>query len=115
MGSLEKTTARSKTLFNDWFNGRAEHGSNSLVGKNVVPECLTDETGFKQRSRRCKLVAGAKDDRFKALVEWGEMREPMLPTIAPDARCIFGAEGRPGLDTCRRRSALRHGISASQS
>lgn len=73
--------------------GAGAHGtdtiSNSLVGKNVVPDGITNKTtGFKQWSRRYKLVAGAKDDRFKSLLEWAEMREPMAPSIVPDASGI---------------------------
>lgn len=42
---------------------------NSLIGKSVIPEGLTNKTGLKQRSRRYMLAPGANDDQFKALLE----------------------------------------------
>lgn len=47
------------------------HESKALVGKTAVPERLANKTSFKQWSRRCKLVAGAKHERFKVF-EWAE-------------------------------------------
>lgn len=44
--------------------------SNSLVLKRKVQEGPTHKVGIKQESRRCKLVAGAEDERFKVLLEW---------------------------------------------
>lgn len=45
----------------------------------------TNRTSFKEWSRRYKLVAGAKDEHFKAVLEWVEARETNAPTIAPEA------------------------------
>lgn len=44
-----------------------------------------------QRSRRYKLVACAKDDRFNILLEWVKAREPTAPTIFPYDRVIVDA------------------------
>lgn len=55
--------------------GGERHKSHSLVGKSMVPEGLAHRTSFKQWSRRYKLVAGAKDERFKMLPEWVEARK----------------------------------------
>lgn len=55
--------------------GRApqdQPGSNSLVGKNMVPDGLANKTGLKQWSHRHELVAGAHDEAFKVLLDWAE-------------------------------------------
>lgn len=59
--------------------------SNSAVGKKIVPEGLADKTNFKQRSRRYRLVAGAKDEKFKVHLEWAEAHENRAPTVTPEA------------------------------
>lgn len=54
--------------------------SNSPAWKHVVPEELTNKMNFKQWGRRDKLVACAKGERFKVLVEWVEARESNAAT-----------------------------------
>lgn len=50
--------------------GGERHESNPLFGKtNVAPEGLTNRTSFKHKSSRYKLVAGAKDERFKVFLD----------------------------------------------
>lgn len=44
-------------------------GSTLFIGKNMVPERLTNNTGFEQWDRGCKLVAVATDERLKVLLE----------------------------------------------
>lgn len=65
--------------------------TNALVGKNVVPEGLTNRSSFKQWSRRYKLVAGAKDERFKVLLEWAQARDPNEPAVDPAASNVANA------------------------
>lgn len=46
--------------------------SSAVVGKNMVSEGLAHRSSLKHWSRRYKLVAGARDERFKVLQERGE-------------------------------------------
>lgn len=55
-----------------------------------MPEGLTNWANFKQWSRRYKLVAGAKDERFK-LLEWAEAHETSAPIVVPEASNVAGA------------------------
>lgn len=98
VGGLEQTARQ----FQDVVQGLAQRqgtGANGadiapypLVGKNVVPKGLTNTTSFKQWIRRYELLAGAKDERLKTLLEGSELRDAAEPTIAPVASGIPGAE-----------------------
>lgn len=49
--------------------------SNSLVGKSVVAECLTNKTGFRKWSPHHKSVTTTKDESLKTLLKWAETPE----------------------------------------
>lgn len=67
-------------------NGAGERmESNSLVGKNAIPEGPSNRSSFKPLSRRYTLGAGAKDERFNVLLERAEAREPNAPAVNPAA------------------------------
>lgn len=69
--------------------------SNTLVGKNIVPDGLTNKASFKHRSRRYKLVAGARDERSKALFMWAEAHDTNAPAIDPNTSGTMGAQALP--------------------
>lgn len=69
----------------------AHQESKSFIGNNMAPEGLTNKTGFKQWSRRYKLVAGGEDERFKVLLEWAEARETNAAIIIPESSNVVGA------------------------
>lgn len=66
-------------------------GYNSFVGREVVSEDLTNKVSFKQRGRRYKLLVGAKDDRFKVLLDWAEARHMNAPTSVPESSGVVDA------------------------
>lgn len=57
---------------------------NSLVGKDMFPEGLTNKTSLTRWGRRWKLVAGAKDEQFN--LDWVEAWETNAPAIVLEAR-----------------------------
>lgn len=81
VGSLGQTTCRIQDVAQVMGPGANSGGQraqpNLSVGKKFCSESLTNKTRFKQWGRRCKLVAGAKNDRFKDLCD------PMLRKCAP--------------------------------
>lgn len=65
--------------------------------KSVAPEGFANKTSLKQWSRRCRLVAGAKDDRFKTVLEWAEAWEPTATTVAQKRQHSKGNAARAAL------------------
>lgn len=59
------------------------NGSSSLVGKNAVPEGLTNKTVCKQCGRRYNFMAGAEDEMFKVLLAWAELGRRSPPPSPP--------------------------------
>lgn len=72
---LSKLFVRSRRRFQAWLNEKGNESerkvSTSFAGNNVVPDGLPNKTGLKQWSCRCSLVAGAQEERFTILLEWG--------------------------------------------
>lgn len=66
--------------------------SNTLVGKHLAPEDLTNKAGSKHWGRGCKLMAGANDERVKTLRTWPESHEANAPAVNPDASRSVGAQ-----------------------
>lgn len=69
--------------------GGERHESNSLVGKKVVPERITNRTSLKQWTRRYKVVAVAKDERLKVLLQWAA-RADRADDIVPYSSGVLG-------------------------
>lgn len=53
---------------------------------------LTNKASFKQRSRRYKLAAGVRDERFKDVLMCTEAHDATAPAVDLDASGIAGAQ-----------------------
>lgn len=90
--------ARSKTTPRACFGGRGPEQASQGTALSPTQwsvrtwsqRALTKKTGFKQRSRRYKLVAGAGGERFKVRLEWTEAQEPSAPAIVPEPGGVVG-------------------------
>lgn len=88
--SLVQSIPRQQGTGSSGIGGHVE--SNSLVGKNLVLEGLRNKVAFKQRSRRDKLVAGAMDERFKALFTLAEAHDTNTQTVDHVVNGTSGAQ-----------------------